>query len=150
LFDRWWAFPRASSHDGKIRKPPFGRRAKPALIAAGIRDAEMSVAQKIVVVEGLKQVLWRVHAVPRVSFASTPVEILALIGPQGAGKKAPASPMLKLPDPFPMPAGSICSARIPREKDKRPRAIWRFGGGAPFPDTAKIPDHGRCDENVQA
>ncbi|HTO60731.1 MAG TPA: ABC transporter ATP-binding protein [Bradyrhizobium sp.] len=104
----------------------------------------MSVAPKLLSVEGLSKSYGGVHAVRGVSFQLAAGEILALIGPNGAGKST-CFDMLNgqnTPD----------SGRImllgKETTGQRPRAIWRLGVGRTFQITATFPTM-TVRENVQ-
>src|SRR6201996_3014251 len=104
----------------------------------------MSVAPILLSVEGLTKSYGGVHAVRGVSFSLQAGEILALIGPNGAGKST-CFDMLNgqnVPD----------SGRIvllgEDTAGKKPRIVWRLGGGRTFQITATFPTM-TVRENVQ-
>src|SRR4030088_1206429 len=95
----------------------------------------MSIAPTLLSVEGLSKSYGGVHAVRGVSFALKAGEILALIGPNGAGESTC----------FDMLNGKTVrdSGRInllgQDTAGRKPRAIWRLGVGRTFQITATFP-----------
>jgi branched-chain amino acid transport system ATP-binding protein len=104
----------------------------------------MSMVPTLLSVEGLSKSYGGVHAVRGVSFELKAGEILALIGPHGAGKSTCFDMLNGQKDPD--------SGRIhllgEDTAGKPPRAIWRLGVGRTFQITATFPTM-TVRENVQ-
>src|SRR3977135_3245004 len=104
----------------------------------------MSIAPRLLSVEGLSKSYGGVHAVRGVSFALKAGEILALIGPNGAGK----STCFDTLNGRTIPGAGRINLLGQDTAGKKPRAIWRLGVGRTFQITATFPTM-TVRENVQ-
>ena len=105
----------------------------------------MSMVPTLLSVENLSKSYGGVHAVRSVSFELRAGEILALIGPNGAGQEHLLRHAQRPEHPGQRP-DQLCSARTP--SGRKPRAIWRLGVGRTFQITATFPTM-TVRENVQ-
>ena len=104
----------------------------------------MSIASRLLSVEGLSKSYGGVHAVRGVSFELKAGEILALIGPNGAGK----STCFDMLNGQTTPTAGRINLLGEETTGRRPREIWRLGVGRTFQITATFPTM-TVRENIQ-
>src|SRR5260370_1909098 len=104
----------------------------------------MSIAPTLLSVEGLSKSYGGVHAVRGVSFALHAGEILALIGPKGAGK----STCFDMRNVQTIPGSGRINVLGQDTTGRKPREIWRLGVGRTFQITATFPTM-TVRENIQ-
>jgi branched-chain amino acid transport system ATP-binding protein len=104
----------------------------------------MSIASRLLSVEGLSKSYGGVHAVRGVSFELKAGEILALIGPNGAGK----STCFDMLNGQTTPTAGRINLLGEETTGRKPREIWRLGVGRTFQITATFPTM-TVRENIQ-